>query len=297
MMQHLLNNKALAGFLSAIIGAIGFSFSIVLARMSYDYGTDPQSVLLVRFILLGLIMAGWNVISGISMRVTPRLLLANLAVSAIYFIGIGSYLTSVTYLPVSLAVLLFYTYPIVVAILGAMLDRRWPHPLEIIALIFGFTGLLIALEINVATIPAMGLLFGIMASLGVALNMLASGYLLKNIPTTVFSVYMSISTSALAAIAVITLGDGIALPNAPAGWWIFICMLVTFIGGFLAIYKGIQLIGSLRTSTIMNLEPIATTLVAVVLLHEILTQRHILGGLIVLAAILLAQWPQLRQNK
>ena len=136
-----------------------------------------------------------------------------------------------------------------------------------------------------------------MASLGVALNMLASGYLLKNIPTTVFSVYMSISTSLLAALTVIIIGNGVALPNAPAGWSIFICMLITFIGGFLAIYQGIKLIGSLRTSTIMNLEPIATTLVAVMLLHEILTQRHIVGGLIVLAAIILAQWPQIKPKR
>ncbi len=296
--QHrILRNNNLTGFACAVIGALGFSFSIVLARMSYDYGTTPASVLLVRFVLLGLVMAGWNIASGISMRVSWRLLLVNLAVSAIYFIGIGSYLTSVTYMPVSTAVLLFYTYPIVVALLGAVLARRWPHPLEFVALIVGFLGLVVALDVNLSGLSTLGLLFGALAALGVALNMLASSYVLAKIPTSVFSVYMSISTSLLAALAVLASGEGIALPHSATGWWVFSSMLLTFMGGFLAIYKGIQLMGSLRTATIMNLEPIATTLVAVVLLHEILTQRHILGGLIVLAAILLAQWPPLRQNK
>jgi len=292
-----LHNKNLAGFLYAVLAAIGFSFSIIFAKKSYDYGTNPQSVLLVRFLLLSLLMGSWNYWQKTSLRITPRLMLSNLVLSALYFIGIGSYLTAITFLPVSFAVLIFYTFPIVVALLTALLARRWPHPLEMFALMLAFAGLFIALEIKPSGLSgtelSIGLVFAVMASLGIALNMVASGYLLIKLPTTVFSFYMGVGTTFLALIAVIS-SSGLKLPVGYEGWWTFSTMLLSFIIGFLATYKSVQLIGSLRTSTVMNLEPIATILIAILLLHEVLTLQHIIGGLLVLIAILLAQWPQIQ---
>ncbi|MGB0846625.1 MAG: DMT family transporter [Thiolinea sp.] len=292
----LLNNNYLLGLLCAITGALTFSLSLVLARVSYDHGTDAQTVLFVRFLLLGLMMLLWNRSRRIKMRLPAKLLTGNIILAFLYFIGIGSYLSSVSYLPVSFAVLIFYTYPILVALMTAAQNRSWPEMVEIAALIAAFIGLYIALDVETSGAQATGLILAVMAAIGVAANTVGSGILLHKMPTTVFSMYLAFTTMLCAGIVVLWQGH-LSLPETTTGWWAFCGMLISFIVGFIAIYNGIRLLGSLRLSTIMNLEPVATIAIAVVLLNEVLTGKHLLGGLIVLMAILLAQWPQLRQHQ
>ena len=292
-MSHSQRHTTLSGLVLAIIAAAGFACSIVLARISYDYGTDAQTVLVMRFALLGLLMLGWNLWKGQSLRVTSVLMLGCVLVGLAYFIGIGSYLTAVSYLPVSLAVLIFYTSPIVVTLMAAALERRMPNPLQLLALLVAFVGLTLALDVQANDLNTVGLLFAVVSSIGVSLNMLGSGRILKKLPTTVFSFYMSLSVLVLALLMTLPKG-GPALPINQTGWLIFSGMLLAFIIGFMAVYNGVRLIGPVRMSTVMNLEPVGTVLMAVWLLGESLNGTQIIGGLIVLLGILLAQWPNIR---
>ena len=62
-------------------------------------------------------------------------------------------------------------------------------------------------------------------------------------------------------------------------------------------YSGLRLIGPVRTSTVMNIEPVVTILIAVILLGEILTGAQLLGGAVVIAAVMLAQMPQILSTR
>ena len=163
-----------------------------------------------------------------------------------------------------------------------------------LALVVAFTGLVLALDVETTGLQTVGLMFACFASLGVSVNMLASGVLLKQVPTTVFSFYMSIGTLILSLAALFWQG-GLALPTSGAGQAYFAGMLLFFFSGYLATYNAIRLLGAVPMSTIMNLEPVATILIAFVLLGEILNIHQLWGGMIVIAGILIAQWPQLRQ--
>ncbi len=286
----------LLGLICAVISATGFACSLVMARITYDHGSNAQTIMTVRFALLALLMLSWNHWRGQSLRLAPRLALGCSALGLFYFIGIGSYLASVGYLPVSLAVLIFYTFPILIALLSATLARRWPQPLELIALLLAFSGLVMALDVQTEGLQLIGLIFAVCAALGVCINMVGSGYLLQHVPTTVFSFYLALSTCAVSGTVMLATG-GLALPVDAPGWGAFSAMLGFFIIAFICTYKGIRLIGAVRMSTVMNLEPVATILIAVALLGESLLGQQLLGGGIVLAGILLAQWPQLRSAR
>lgn len=264
----------------------------MLARFGYDYGSDVPTVMAVRFTLLLALLLIWNGLWKQSMRLPGKLAINSLACGILYFIGIGSYLLSVAYLPVSLAVLIFYTYPILVTVLAAILVRQSPKPAEILALLIAFTGLLIALNVTTAGLQWIGIALALMASCGVAVNTVLSGHLLNYMPIPVFSVYTSGITALIAVILVMQNG-GLALPQSSVGILAFIGMLLGFGIGYIAIYTGISLMGAAPLATIMNLEPVATIIVAAVLLGEVLTQQQMLGGLVVLGGVLLAQWPQI----
>lgn len=283
----------------AIVGASGFACSVVLARMSYDHGTNAMTIMSVRFALLAVLMWLWSQWRGETRRIGAKLLLGCLAISVTYFVGIGAYLSSVAYLPVSLAVLIFYTFPILTALMSAALDRRWPRALELLALAAAFFGLLVALDISTAdeqplNLHPLGLFLAACASVGVATNMVSSSAIMKRLDTSVFSFYLAIGACAISTAAALG-GEGWHLPHGETGWWAFSLMLLSFCTAFVATYSGLRLIGPVRISTVMNLEPVATILIAVALLGETLGDSQLLGGAVVIAAVLLAQWPGRRQ--
>lgn len=293
MINSLLRNKALLGILLSLSGATFFALSITTARLSYDYGSNTQTVMLIRFITLLIIMLLWNKVRQIPLILERKDIIKCSVLGIFYFIGIGAYLSSVAYMPVGLAVLILYTFPILVILTSAVVNKRKPGLLEFAALIIAFIGLFIALDIDTENTKMTGVFLAGMAAVGVTINMLGSANILKRIPFTLFSLYQAIVVTIISAFFVIFTG-GIALPDSPKGWMIFLVMLSSFVIAYLSVYASLKVIGAVRTSTIMNLEPIMTTVFAFALLQEQMTKEKLIGATIVLFAIFLAQLPQIR---
>ncbi len=286
-------NLSLLGILLSLSGATFFALSLVTARWSYDYDTNTQTIMLIRFMCVIAIMLVWNKSKNLSIKLPRQDALKSAILGVSYFIGIGAYLASVAYMPAGLAVLILYTFPILVTLLTAIVEKRKPSTLQFLALIIAFIGLLVALDINTDSTKPIGILFAITAAIGVTINMVGSAYVLKRVEFTLFSLYQATMVTIISAVMIFLTG-GLALPNSPKGWMIFMAMLVSFIIAYLSVYMSLKLVGAVRTSTIMNLEPIMTTIFAITLLHEQMTVEKFIGGVIVLCAILLAQLPQIR---
>ncbi len=286
-------NRSVMGIIAAISAACFFALSLVSARISYDYGTNMQTIMLIRFGFMIFVMFTWNRLSKTSNNPPKSVVIKSSLLGISYFIGIGSYLVSVAYLPAGLAVLIFYTFPILVIILTALVEKKKPGIWQLIALFIAFTGLFIALDINTEDTQLIGVILAVIAALGVSVNMVGSANILKTIPFTQFSLYQVTTVSAIAAVMVMLTG-GLALPQAPAGWLAFMSMLICFVIAYISVYTALKLVGAVRTSTIMNLEPIMTTFFAIALLGEIMTAQKLIGGIIVLTAILMVQWPLIK---
>ena len=294
-------NKTVLGIIAAIVAASFFALSLVSARISYDYGTNMQTIMLIRFgIMIGVLLV-WNKITNTSINPPTNVKIKSSLLGVFYFVGIGAYLVSVAYLPAGLAVLIFYTFPILVIMLTALLEKKKPGLWQIIALLLAFTGLFIALDINLdgntKDTQAIGVILAIIASLGVAVNMIGSANILKTVPFTQFGLYQVIMVTAIAGVMVMLTG-GVALPQSgienSTGWLAFMSMLISFVIAYISVYTALELVGAVSTSTIMNLEPVMTTVFAIALLGEIMTAQKLVGGLIVLSAILMVQWPLIK---
>jgi len=249
--------------------------------------------MLIRFLTLFAIMLFWNKAKKVHLVLSNKDIFKCSVLGVFYFIGIGAYLSSVNYMPVGLAVLILYTFPILVILASALVNKRKPGVLEFVALIIAFLGLFIALDIDTENTKLTGVLLAGTAAVGVTINMLGSANILKRIEFSLFSLYQAIIVSTISAFFVVFTG-GIALPNSPKGWLIFLVMLTSFVIAYLSVYASLKIIGAVRTSTIMNLEPVMTTVFAFALLQEQMTKEKLIGGIIVLFAILLAQLPQIR---
>ncbi|MEH6455354.1 MAG: DMT family transporter [Cocleimonas sp.] len=286
-------NLPLLGILLSLSGATFFALSIVTARWSYDYDVNTQTVMLIRFMCIIIIMLAWNKSKNITLMLPKSDLIKCSVLGVFYFIGIGSYLASVAYMPVGLAVLILYTFPILVIFTTAIVEKRKPSVLQFLALVIAFIGLFIALDIDTDNTQPIGIFLAVMAAVGVTINMIGSASILKRIDFSLFSLYQATVITLISATVILFTG-GISLPNSTQGWLIFMTMLISFIIAYLSVYTSLKFIGAVRTSTIMNLEPIMTILFAIALLQEQMTIEKLVGGGIVLCAILLAQLPQIR---
>ncbi len=105
-----MSNPQFAGRVIALSAAIFYGFNTTLSRLAYDTGTTPVSLIVFRFLLTSVAMVVLVAILRKSwrMQVSPRVFL--LCVAGMYITSIG-YLGAVRYIPVSLAAIIFYTFP------------------------------------------------------------------------------------------------------------------------------------------------------------------------------------------
>ena len=142
------------GYLLALGAAAALGGTTPFARLAYDAGTSPLTLLAVRFLAAVLLFA---VLLGVLRRSfpamrkdLPSLLLAGMALTGLTL----GYLLSIAYIPVSLAALLLYTYPLMVAAVAPFIEGRRLSSSESLAFIAAFTGLAAALGPDLAELVA-----------------------------------------------------------------------------------------------------------------------------------------------
>ncbi len=69
------------------------------------------------------------------------------------------------YMPVSLVVLIFYTFPLLTGLFASLLDRRWPRGIEIVRIVVAFFGLALALDVSLGSLHPIGLGLSVLAAL------------------------------------------------------------------------------------------------------------------------------------
>lgn len=117
-------NNNLKGSLFAIISAIGFGIVPILALYAYEGGVTVITLVFIRFSLTAIFM-----FSYISLKVRQitvnfvQLIKLFIFGGVIYATQNILYFSALNYIPASLALLVFYTYPIIVAFLTFILGK------------------------------------------------------------------------------------------------------------------------------------------------------------------------------
>ena len=278
----------LTGIAMAVLAAVCLAMALVLSRLTYDVGVNALSILFLRFTLFTPVLGGWLLLKGQALRLPRQRMLTSFGVGLLYVAGFGAYLGSVAYLPVSLAVLIFYTYPLVTVIMASILDQRRPSLQECLGFAAAFIGIALALQVSFESLHPFGIGLTVFASVCIALSFVLSARALKDTDTTLVTLYMAIS-SLLVTTLIILLSGALGLPSETTGWAILLAALAVFAVGFLAMFQSVKLIGPVRSAMVMNLEPPATILLAIVILGEHMSTQQVLGAALVIGAIVFTQ--------
>jgi drug/metabolite transporter (DMT)-like permease len=193
-----------------------------------------------------------------------------------------SYLTAIKYASAGLVALLLYLYPIFVAILSTIFLHEKLTRVKIIALVIAFIGTLLTVG------PGGGQITGILLALAAAL--IYSIYIIvgTNVMKHVSAVQSSTVIFASAAIVygLLTLANGAHLPASDAGWQAILgIVVVSTIIPVVTFLAGLERIGPTNAAMLSTLEPVVTVLLAAWLFGESLLPIVLLGGGLILVAV------------
>jgi drug/metabolite transporter (DMT)-like permease len=275
------------GVVLAIVSAVGYGTMITATRLSYDDGSNPLTLICARAAVPAAILALLMLGRGSAFALLPGALwpVAGIALGQLG-ITIG-YLSAVAYIPVSLAALVFYAYPVLVAGLLPLIGRGRVGWTAALAFLAAFAGLALALAPSFAVLDPLGLALAVGAALSGAALMLAADRLPPAQDMLAVGLYMNLAALAVAAPYALITG-GLAAPVTAVGWGAIAYVCLGFLGAFLAMIGAVRYAGALRTALVFNVEPVVAIASAVLLLGETLSSAQVLGVGLVFAALTLA---------
>jgi drug/metabolite transporter (DMT)-like permease len=283
-------NRAL-GILYIIISAASFGTLAILGRYAYAAGLDTFTLLFLRFTFAALIMAGILLVKRSRLpRGRPLALLVGMG--AIGYVGQSfCYLTATQYASAGLVALLLYLYPIFVAILSVIFLKEKLNRIKVIALALATTGVALIVD------PQGGQWTGILLAIGAAaiysIYIIVGAGVMKKVSA--ISSSTVIFASAGCIFGVLMALNGPHWPTHADGWLtVAATVLIATVIPVVTFLAGLKRIGPTDASMLSTLEPVVTVILAALLFQENLQSITLLGGALILIAVIVLTRSKLR---
>ncbi|MGZ6271346.1 MAG: DMT family transporter [Candidatus Limnocylindrales bacterium] len=303
------------GILLVLVSACGFGSGALFAKPVYASGLDWLTLLYWRFLIAAIVSWAWLLLLPPNRRALRRLsrrrVVVLLGLGVLYVGNSGTYFAGLETVSASLAALIVYIYPALVAVLALRFGRRLEGRRPWFALGLALVGVGLAVGgIDASEAPPLsGLLLVVASPVIYAIWIVLSARLAgergtprdpappeamerpeETDPAPAAAIMM---TGALAVYAVLAVGGGrpVLPADVPTGAWFGLLGvgLVATALAMQAFYAGTKRIGAARAALISTVEPIYTITLATILLGESLTPVQLLGGACVIVAVILAE--------
>lgn len=274
------------GFSFVAAAAIGFGVSPTYAKLAYQGGSEPLTLVAARFTLCVLAMVIIACVRRSSLKVGRGLLYVPLLMGALLAWNAAGYLSAVKEIPVSLAAALFYTFPLQVGLFSLILGLETLSVKRILALLLGFCGVLLVVTLVFHEINIYGVVLALGAGCGVALTSLLFARVANNTNSVALILWSMLLACALSWILAIYV-DNFALPHTQTGRNGFLISMFSFSLAVIGYYLALPMIGAVRAAVVANLEPVIAVVVAMLVLGERLGLLQSCGIVLIVIAVYL----------
>ena len=257
-----------------------------LARIAYDAGSNPATVLLVRYLGAWLFMGLLVLVLRQSFKIPKELRLHAFGAGAAWFAATACYMTAIAYIPVGLAAIILYTFPLIVLALAPFTEGEKIDRTAVLGFFMAFAGVGLAIGPSFGSLDPVGIVLAAGAACGGAALFLITSKVGQRVNGFVLSFWSNL-TGFLFSFSLIAFAGGWLLPSNSQGWTGITLVVLLYIAAMGLLFLGTPRAGSTRAAMVMNLEPILTLLFAAVLLDEILTTLQFAGGALVISAVML----------
>jgi drug/metabolite transporter (DMT)-like permease len=287
-------HRDVVGGLLVALGALLFGSVVVLGRTDTVQAVPVNSLLAVRFgvatvilvAILAVLRQPLRPASGEWVRLVILGALGYAVESGLFFLALGQG-TAAT------VTLLFYTYPVWVALLAAVLGLGVPGLLVGGSLLAAVAGSALVVGASGGLdITGAGIALALASAVTISWFLVGLELWVRRTPPLVASMWVAITASvAHAAVALIA---GMSLPEEGAAWLGAVAMGLLTSGAFTLLFLGVRRLGAVRSSIVASLEPVMAAVLALVFLGEALRLGVIAGGVLILAGAVAASLARAR---
>jgi drug/metabolite transporter (DMT)-like permease len=294
--RHGVMSRERGGVLLCLLSAAAFSSSTIFGRIALEDGVGVLTLLALRY--GGAVVLFWGLVAVARQPLPSReAALRVLALGAVLLAGQAAlFYSALARLDAGLCVLLLYTFPAIVAVAAVAIGRERPSLRKAGAVLVATIGTAFVL-LGDAQLrgDGLGIALGLASAVAAAAWVLVSDRLLQGIPSLVVSAL--VSTGAATALWVVGLAtSAIDLTFGPVGWGAIVgTILISTVLAISTSMAGIARVGPTIASVLLTAEvPLAVTW-ATLLLGERLQLVQVVGGVLVVAAVLLLQAGRIRR--
>lgn len=285
--------KRLIGSLLIAVSAASFGTLAIFGRYAYTDGLDIFTVLFLRF---GISAAFMTVILLLRKESFPRRqsLAQLVGMGALGYVGQSFlYMTAIKFASSGLVALLLYLYPMFVFILSVIVLHEKTSLAKFIALTLALTGT--ALTVDPAGGQLSGALMAIAAALIYSVYIIVGTNVMKHVSAVQSSTVIFASAGVVYGLLIVF--NGVHLPASNTGGFAMLGIIViSTIIPVVTFLAGLERIGPTNAAMLSTLEPVVTVLLAAWLFGEILMPIVMLGGALILVAVILLTSSEVRKS-
>lgn len=284
----------LTGVLLALGAATIYGAVPNFARLAFLNGVPALENVFYRTSTVAVVLAIVAVVRGESFRIRaeawPSFLyqcLATLMVSACY-------LASVQFLPVTLSVIIFYLFPVLILLAAPLAEGRVPGFARLGVALLGFSGLAVSVGPAFDQVSVLGLVLAFLGAVGCMMQFFSGRMLSRHLTPAAFGSLVHIAIWPIMFCLALGFGgntlrliDGQALTGSLA--FLAVALVsVAYVGGYFLHMSSVRAAPSSVVAPYFNLEPIVSTMLAVFILGEAMSINQWIGGAMVFAALVIS---------
>lgn len=283
-------NTKVKGYVLGAVAAATYGLNPLFALPLYGDGMDPDSVLFLRYCIGAAVLAAMLAVRrGNDFAVPLRKLPALLGLGLMMALSSITLFSSYNYMPAGVASTLLFVYPVLTAVLMAVLFHEKAGWGTVVAIVLAGCGIaLLYRGEDGATLSLAGTLLVFASALTYAVYLIGVDHAgLNRMPTLKVTVWVLLAGVAFFGCRLLWAGHLIT----PCHWWLWGCVValgvVPTAVSLLCTTAAIPLIGSTPTAILGALEPVTAVVVGALVFAEPLTGRLVLGILLIIAAVTL----------
>jgi drug/metabolite transporter (DMT)-like permease len=268
----------------ALILAVAFALSNIGASLAYQGGSNPLTVSAFRFVLPAIAVFVWLRLRGVPVALPARAAWIAVGLGAITGAYNWALLTAIGVIPVALAILVFYLFPLIATVILAVCGWEKLGWRMLAAIVLAFAGLVLALDPGGGNLDFTGVALAFVAAFGLGLVIAVSSRIFRSGDSRPVTLHIVGAAGVMLIVFAAAHGD-VALPQTALGWVGFAGTAVSYAFAIISFFIVISMIGPVRASLLSYAEPVVAAGLGVAILGELLAPVQMVGIALVVAAL------------
>jgi drug/metabolite transporter (DMT)-like permease len=280
------------GIASALLAASFYGCVPNFARAAFGHGVPALETVLMRTTVIAVALGLFAFMRGENFYLPRAAWFSFVGQVMATFMVSACYLASVQFIPVGLAVIIFFAFPVIIVVVAPLVERKAPSIARLAVAVLAFIGLGIAVGPGFDALDLRGVLLAAAAAVGCALQFFSGRALGRHLPPAAFGSLVHVAVWPLVlAVTLYSGGNTLVLMNGGItnlGLFFVGGVCLAYVGGYFFHMSSLKAAPASVVAPYFNLEPIVTTVISALLLGETLKLNQYGGGGLVLAALVLA---------